>query len=742
MEWRQDIRPARTGDAEAVDRLKEYLTPFVHGVCLAHAPHHVTATLVDRVLTTALATLGGVEDVDLGSHVISVARRMAKEASPGTPHELPSADVGTAEALRVISRLREINELAREHFFLRMLEGVPGPEIADVARLTAGDLRAELERAAADAARLLGQGQSFAGDDYLWDLSGAPGPLLARLEMQLPVLRHDPSVTAPGVIGVAAPDTAGTHVELAPVGSGLGAPSSSPSSRVSTSIKKLVFDEKETTSVGEVNTEPGVLTVAPPKPVNPKLAAELAAANPFEPQVRTIAATDLPAEARGSIPAPQVPWDDPGPSSKSGRMGQLPARPVPQVKEGEQSGRSVSGKSNSGKRTGASGNQQPASSGSGKFGMPSTVEVTKDAPKLTTPQMPEITDPKAPPIKPLATPAIAGSGPESLLGRPTMEISLAQAVQGETRINPIPVGAITNEETRVHGVIHGPPPTWKDGSWFKGATPLYVSAALTLVGALIWGATVAATERQAKSSWQLTEVVVAAEDLNVGDVVTLENVALRAVPEPYKGANVIKGDAMDFILDQKMAVAVQAGDPLFYSQFVSMRASRGLATRLMKRGRAYTIATSTTRSVGQWVKPGDSVDLIVTMVGADPRRKGKKVEPQPISFTVLQHVHVLATGKADDDLTEVTLDERDKAYGDVTLLLTAPEAEIVALAASIGKITLTLRAGDDDDVELESNRGFTTIQTLLEGDRVKLLQKKRFAIIKSIRNNSPEAKKP
>lgn len=167
MEWRQDIRPARSGDADARDRLKEYLTPFVHGVCLAHAPHHVTASLVTRVLDFALANLGGVDDTDVGAHVLNVARRIAKDSAQGRLDELPSADVGTAEALRVVSRLREIAEQPRERFFLRMVEGVPGPEIADVARLTPGELRAELERAAADASRLLGQGVSFAGDDYL-----------------------------------------------------------------------------------------------------------------------------------------------------------------------------------------------------------------------------------------------------------------------------------------------------------------------------------------------------------------------------------------------------------------------------------------------------------------------------------------------------------------------------------------------------------------------------------------------
>jgi pilus assembly protein CpaB len=198
---------------------------------------------------------------------------------------------------------------------------------------------------------------------------------------------------------------------------------------------------------------------------------------------------------------------------------------------------------------------------------------------------------------------------------------------------------------------------------------------------------------------------------------------------------------MDFILDQKLAVAVQAGDPLFYSQFVSMRASRSLASRIMKHGRGYTIVTSTTGSVGHWVKPGDSVDLIVNFTAVDPNRRAngkKQPQPEPLAFTVLQDVHVLATGKADDELREATLDEQDKAYGDVTLLLTEPEAEMVALASTLGRITLTLRGADDDDVQLERERGFTTTQSLIDGDRRKLLSRKRGAIIKIIRNATPE----
>lgn len=717
MEWRSDVGPARAGDSEAKERLREYLTPFAHAVCLAHAPHHLTFSLVPRSLDTALNALGGVEDADVGLHVMNVARRLSKDLMQHAKlEELTVQDAAINVALGVIGRLRPLDATLRERFLMRMLEGIPGPELAEVARLNPGELRAELERAAAEASRVLGQGQSFAGDEYLWELSGAPSALLARLEMQLPVLRFDPLAVPPTPVSA---DTAGTQQELRPVGGPATA-----------NVKALKFDLADVTSVGDVATAPGepgtspiVSVEPPPRPPGP---------NPFEPQVRTIAATDLPAEAKGNIP--QVPWPEPSaPSgSKSGRMAPLPARPVPSVREsGELSGKS--GKSNSGK----SGRQaqveesgKKALSNSAKF----PVEVTKDAPKLSDDDSVEATENKVPA-------AIARQSavpdPEGMLGKPTMELSLAQAVPEATRLNPL---LITNLETRVAELPATPPPapSFTDAPILKGGSPFFLVVIFGLVGTGLWAASLFATERQSKASWTLTQVVVAAEDMNVGDVVNIENVAVRAVPEPYQGANVIKSDAMNFIIDQKLAVAVQAGDPLFYSQFVSMRAQKNLATRISKRGRGYTISTSVVTSVGRWVRPGDLVDLIVTLNAIDtrdPKARGRGKEPR--SVTILQHVRVLATGKSADDSDDATLDDRDKQYGDVTLLLTAPEAEVLALASELGKVSLTLRNEDDNEVDL--GRGFTNIKTLLEGDRVRVLQKKRFDLIKTIRGAPAEA---
>lgn len=679
MEWREDVGPARAGDAGARERLREYFTPFAHGIALASSPHHVTEALVPRILDEALRTLGGVDPADLGVHVMNVARRLSKEATPGNIEEQGASQASMLEARQTVSRLRTIPLQARERFLLRVVEGIPGPELAEVSRVPPGELRAELEKAAAEAARAFGQGQSFAGDEYLWELTGTPQALIARLEMQLPVLRFDPTA-AP--LPLAA--SAGTFQELSAV-----APPPA---------KSRLFEEFE-------GTETGVVTVPAPA-AKPPLDA-----NPFD-NVRTIAATDLPAEARGQVP--MVPWVDP---SKSGKQSAVPQRPVPAVSpEGERSGKSNSGKSNSNK----SGKVGPVAEGS-KSGrlqpLAPRVEVTREGPRLDEP---DETQAKVPALVLAAQAEIITSPESNMLGKPTMMLPLSSAVPAAP--------SVTSQETRVGGItVPTVQPGLLDAPALSGGQPIFIAALLAIVGIAIVSTSLFAVDRQQRASWSLTQVVVAAEELGVGDIVTLENVALRSVPEPFQGSGVVKADMMNFILEQRLAVGVQMGDPLFLSQFVSMRtADQRLSKKVMKRTRGFTIATNAVAAVGRWVKPGDLVDVLITFPG---KRKG--VERRAV--TLLQKVPVLATGKMSDALDEATMDEREKAYMDVTLLLTAEEAEALTLGATIGRVKLTLRNGEDleDDRNLEN--AYTDSDTLLDGARQKVVSSKHDKIIQVIR---------
>lgn len=709
MDWRSDVAPAQAGDSAARERLREYLTPFVHGVCLAHAPFHLSFSLVPRALDLAFASLASVDAADAGAHVMNVARRLAREQSPGRPVEQAHADPNVSTALSVVSRLRELEPTPRERFFLRTLEGIPGPELADVARLPPAELRAELERSAAMAAGWLGKSASFVGDDYLWELSGAPAPLLAQLEVQLPVLRFDPLAAPPPPASF---DTAGTLQNLTAVPAAPMRP----------------LDLSDTTAVSAEAVDPGTT------PFTPVAIAAPPGPNPFEPQVRTIAATDLPAEARGSLPAPPV-ADAPA-SSKSGRQPQLAARPVPSPGTGENS--SKSGKSGSGKSKGA--NEQSARKLNPTAAMPGPLEVTKDAPSLRDDEEPERTAAEVPPaILRMQEAAREQASKAQALGEimnsPTMTMPLAQGLSAMKQ------EAVVNAETRIALSPVGPellpPPSLPRPrvALLEGASPLFIAAACTIVAVALWGLTMLLTERQSRASWQLTQVAVAAEDLNVGDVVNIENVALRAVPEPFQGSNVVRGDALDFILGQKLATSVQTGDPLFYSQFVSVRAARPLSKRVSKKGRAISLATTAVDSVGRWARPGDTVDVVLTIRASDPTDKREKAR-EARSVTILQHVRILAAGRADEDRVDETLDERDREYDHVTLLLGPEEGEVLTLASALGRVTLTLRNEEDSEVDLE--RAFTNARTLIMGDRVRALQQKRFAIIKTIRSNAAE----
>lgn len=706
MEWREDVGPARAGDAAAQERLREYLTPFAHGVALAHAPHHLVDALVPRVLDALVANLAGVGDAQVGAHLLVLARKLARDAAGPRVEELSSKDAAVLEARQAISRLRALPELTRERFFLRVVEGVPGPELAEVTGASSGEVRADLERAAEAAARALSQPAMSPGDSYLWDLSGAPPPLLAQLEMQLPVLRFDPTAAA------AAPEasSAGTFQELPQIGGGLGGHAIKP------------FTLEDETSVGtEVGTEPGVETVKPPQPVGP---------NPFEPQVRTIAATDLPVEAKGQVP--MVPWNE-GASSKSGKFPPMPARPVPQPGESERSGRSDSRKKVVGE-TSRSGRQQPLPSDSGKNlkqpPMPSKLEVTKDAPALDEDVAPTMA--KVPAL------ALQHQAEQSMLGRPTISLPISAAV--ETRVLPIPAAALAveDEDTRVGGLVKPAPARgWFDGLSFRGSQPLFIAVGLGLIGLLTWSVSMFAVEKQARSSWQLAQVVVAAEDMSVGDIITVENVALRSVPEPFHGSGVVSAEAMNMVIDQRLAVAVQMGDPLFYSQLVSMRVMNDrLSNRVSKRGRAYTIETTAVSAVGRAVKPSDLVDVVVTF---PMKERDVKVERRAV--TLFQKVRVLATGKLTGTLPEETVDARDRDYTNITLLLTPEEAEALTLARQLGRVKLTLRNEEDLEEDRNLRDAYTDSDTLLDGKRRDVVQKKRKLIIDVIRG-TPKTETP
>jgi pilus assembly protein CpaB len=260
----------------------------------------------------------------------------------------------------------------------------------------------------------------------------------------------------------------------------------------------------------------------------------------------------------------------------------------------------------------------------------------------------------------------------------------------------------------------------------KGKTPLLIALVLALVAGLVAYSAIVKKQSDVRKGWNLVPVVVAAVDISEGTVVTFDMISQRPVPEQFVTSSVVKPDSASYVVNQKVLVPVQAGDPLLWSQFETTKAAERLSTKVQKKARAITVEASKNTSVGGWVRPNDHVDVIGTF--KDPQTN------ESVAVTLLQNIIVLATGKITGTTNVNLVPENQRDYNNVSLLVIPEEAEILVLAGELGGLTLSLR--NEDDVDLLEERGRATISSLLSGERTKLLQKKRLETIQVIRGSS------
>ena len=260
----------------------------------------------------------------------------------------------------------------------------------------------------------------------------------------------------------------------------------------------------------------------------------------------------------------------------------------------------------------------------------------------------------------------------------------------------------------------------------RGKAPLFVSLALALVAGVISYSAVKKKEMDVRKGWNLVPVVVAAVDVSEGTVVTMEMISQRSIPEQFVTSSVVKPDSASYIVNQKVLVPIQAGDPLLWSQFETTKAAERLSTKIQKKARAVTIETKGAQSVGGWVRPNDHVDIIGTF--KDP------VTGEQVAVTLMQNVIVLATGKITGTTNINLVPDGQREYANVSLLLLPEEVEVAVLAQELGALTLTLR--NEEDLDVLEERGRSTINTLLSGERTKVLQAKRYNTIQVIKGSS------
>jgi pilus assembly protein CpaB len=210
------------------------------------------------------------------------------------------------------------------------------------------------------------------------------------------------------------------------------------------------------------------------------------------------------------------------------------------------------------------------------------------------------------------------------------------------------------------------------------------------------------------------QVLVATRSLPVGTI--LDPTALKFQPWPkelIENAYFQKeGSDIQSLVGTVVRLPVTAGQPLTQGAVVKPGDRGFLAAALGPGMRAVTVPVSATTSVAGFVFPGDRVDLMLTSTVAG----GGDGPPLKASETIVKNLRVLAT----DQRTDKNVGEDGKTivqtYSTVTVEATPHIAEQIAVAQTLGSLSLSLRSIADNAGQLEEAIASGSVKVPTTGD--------------------------
>ena len=225
-------------------------------------------------------------------------------------------------------------------------------------------------------------------------------------------------------------------------------------------------------------------------------------------------------------------------------------------------------------------------------------------------------------------------------------------------------------------------------------------AVVTAVMAKNMFAGAAAPEAQAAPVPVGPKILVARKALPVGTIIDAEALTFQPWPSELLQSAYYQEGAPDADMSKLIGTvvrnAVTAGQPLTRGSLVGPEDRGFLAAALGPGMRAITVPVNTTSGVAGFVFPGDRIDLVLTQ----EVEGGGEGPALRVSETIVRNLRVLATdqridSKGEDGKTEV------KTAETVTLEATPRIAEKIAVAQSMGQLSLSLRSLADNTAELE-----------------------------------------
>jgi len=196
------------------------------------------------------------------------------------------------------------------------------------------------------------------------------------------------------------------------------------------------------------------------------------------------------------------------------------------------------------------------------------------------------------------------------------------------------------------------------------------------------------------------KVLVAKKALPVGTIIDADSFTFQPWPkELMQSAYYVEGQPdgdPKKLLGTVVRYAITAGQPATRGSLVGPQDRGFLAAALGPGMRAITVPVNVSSGVAGFVFPGDHVDMVLTQ-NVEGGGDGPALK---VSETIIRNLRVLATDqritdKDDEGKTQV------KTFSNVTLEVTPRIAEKIAVAQSLGSLSLALRSIADNSAEVE-----------------------------------------
>ncbi len=190
----------------------------------------------------------------------------------------------------------------------------------------------------------------------------------------------------------------------------------------------------------------------------------------------------------------------------------------------------------------------------------------------------------------------------------------------------------------------------------------------------------------------LGNVVVAKQEIPLGEKITVEHLALAPIPNGSLPEGVFR--KMDDVVGRVAITPIGVRETITNMKLAPAGTGGGLSAVIPEGYRAMTVKVDDVVGVSGFIMPGSFVDIVAVVT---PLSQVGAANGGPISKIVLQNIKVLASGAKIDSPENQRTPSEVKA---VTVQVTPEQAEKLVLAANQGRLQLVMRNyGDQEDTQ-------------------------------------------